>query len=113
MILNLVDCVESLFSLRRQKRLREGGETEYSPHIYQKLQKNHTQESKFYTQEYKIFNSKRYLYLFSYGENRENFLFELCRKKAGIVHNSELPSSSCCDINFYCKLMGKNTICAT
>ena len=25
MILNLVDCVESLFSLRRQKRLREGG----------------------------------------------------------------------------------------
>lgn len=24
MILNLVDCVESLFSLRRQKRLREG-----------------------------------------------------------------------------------------
>ena len=49
MILNLVDCVESLFSLRRQKRLREGGETEYSPYILQKLQKNHTQESKFYT----------------------------------------------------------------
>ena len=49
MILNLVDCVESLFSLRRQKRLREGGgDRIFSLHIAEAT-KNHIQESKFYT----------------------------------------------------------------
>lgn len=51
MILNLVDCMcrKSLFLEATEKVEGGRGETEYSPYIYQKLQKNHTQESKFYT----------------------------------------------------------------
>ena len=43
MILNLVDCVESLFSLRRQKRLREGGgDRIFSLHIAEATKKPYT-----------------------------------------------------------------------
>lgn len=42
MILNLVDCVESLFSLRRQKRLGEGGDRIFSLHIAEATKKPYT-----------------------------------------------------------------------